>query len=111
ISQYAYNTFGQKTSYIDPKGRTYTYTYASNGIDLLSTKDSNNETLSNMTYDGQHDALTKTDAAGQTTHYSYNNAGQVLSVTTPMGEVTHYNYDGFGHLVSLIPPQPGAGVT
>jgi YD repeat-containing protein len=67
--------------------------------------------LAAATYNGQHEPLTTTDAAGQVTNYQYNGAGQILSSATPMGETTHYNYDSAGNLLSVTPPQPGAGVT
>jgi len=109
--QFQYNGYGKATNYTDPTGRSFGYTYASNGIDLLQVQDSSGETLAKYTYDSQHDPLTYMDASGQTWNYSYNVAGQIQSVTTPMGETTSYNYDGNGYLISVVPPQPGSTVT
>ena len=64
-------------SKIDPVGRTFSYIYAENGIDLLEirqTRAGQNELLSKMTYNAQHLPLTSTDAAGQTTTYTYNDS-------------------------------------
>src|ERR1700730_6043190 len=88
---YEYNGFGNITKTIDPMGRTFSYIYAENGIDLLEvrqTRAGRNELLSKNTYDAPHLLLTSTDAAGQTTTYTYNARGQVLTETNPKNEVT-----------------------
>jgi YD repeat-containing protein len=77
---YAYNGFGHVTNSIDPVGRTFSYIYDTNGIDLLEerqTRLGQNELLAKATYNSQHRPLTATDAAGQTTTYTYNARGQV----------------------------------
>ena len=38
LYSYAYNGFGQVTNSIDPVGRTFSYVYDTNGIDLLETR-------------------------------------------------------------------------
>ena len=71
---YEYNGFGNITKQIDPLGRTFSYLYAKNGIDLLEirqTRAGQNELLSKMTYNEQHQPVTSVDAAGQTTRYTY----------------------------------------
>ena len=81
---------------IDPIGRTFSYIYATNGIDLLEirqTRAGQNELLSRMTYNAQHLPLTSTDAAGQTTTYTYNARGQLLTRTNAKNETTTYIYD------------------
>ena len=35
---YAYDGFGHVTNSVDPLGRTFSYLYASNGIDLLEVR-------------------------------------------------------------------------
>jgi len=107
---YGYNGFGNLIQMIDPVGRTTSYVYATNGIDLLEvrqTRAGNNELLSRMTYNAQHQPLTKTDAAGQTTTYTYNARGQVLTVTNPKGETTANTYDANGYLITVDGPLPG----
>jgi hypothetical protein len=45
------------TKTIDPVGRTFSYVYAANGIDLLETRQTRagqSELLSKMTYDAHH---------------------------------------------------------
>ena len=91
-------------------GRTFTYIYSTNGIDLLEvrqTRAGNNELLSKTTYNAQHLPLTDADAAGQTTAYTYNALGQVLTETDARNGTTTYSYDTDGHLVSVNGPLPG----
>lgn len=111
---YEYNDFGNVTKTIDPVGRTFSYLYANNGIDLLETRQtraSQNELLSQVTYNSQHLPLTSKDAAGQITTYTYNARGQVLSQTNAKNEITTYSYDANGYLTSINGPLPGASIT
>lgn len=112
---YEYNGFGNVTKMIDPVGRTFSYFYAENGIDLLETRQTRagqSELLSKNTYDARHLPLTSTDAAGQMTTYTYNNRGQVLTKTNAKNETTAFNYDNIkGHLDSIDGPLPGSSIT
>ena len=111
---YEYNGFGNVTKTIDPVGRTFSYIYAANGIDLLEirqTRAGQNELLSQMTYNAQHLPLTSTDAAGQMTTYTYNARGQVLTKTNAKNETTTYIYDVNGRLTSMDGPLPGSSIT
>jgi RHS repeat-associated protein len=70
----------------DPLGRVTTYTFAANGIDLLETRQVNGQTtdlISIRTNNSQHQPLTITDAAGQTTTYTYLPDGRPETVVTP----------------------------
>jgi len=110
LYSYGYNAFGHVTNSIDPLGRTFSYVYANNGIDLLEvrqTRVGNNELLSRMTYNAQHLPLTTVDAAGQTNSFTYNARGQRLTETNPKGETTAYTYDTNGYLVAVDGPLPG----
>jgi RHS repeat-associated protein len=107
---YTYNDFGEVTKSIDPLGRELSYTYSSDGLDLLEirqTRAGNNELLQKRTYNAQHLPLTQTDAAGQTTTYTYNGRGQLLTVTNPKNETTTYMYDANGYLTAVDGPLPG----
>ncbi len=107
---YAYNGFGRPTSIVDPVGRTFSYVYDTNGIDLLEvrmTRAGQNELLAAMTYNSQHLPLTRADAAGQTTAYTYNARGQLLTATDPKNETTTYTYDTNGYMVAVDGPLPG----
>jgi RHS repeat-associated protein len=107
---YAYDGFGHVTNRIDPVGRTFSYIYSSNGIDLLEvrqTRAGNNELLSRTTYNPHHLPLTTVDAAGQTNSYTYNSFGQLLTRTNPKNETTAYGYDTNGYLIAVDGPLPG----
>jgi RHS repeat-associated protein len=111
---YAYNGFGHVTNSIDPVGRTFSYLYATNGVDLLEvrqTRAGNNERLFSATYNAQHLPLTQTDAAGQTTTFTYNARGQLLTETNPKSETTTYTYDTNGYLIAADGPLAGTNDT
>src|SRR5207244_12283523 len=80
LHTYAYDGFGHVTNSIDPVGRTFSYLYASNGIDLLEVRQtrSGSELLSRMTYNTQHLPLTTVGADGQTNTFTYTARGQRL---------------------------------
>ena len=107
---YAYNSFGHITNCIDPVGRTLTYIYDTNEIDLLEVRQTRlgqNELLAKVTYNSKHRPLTATDSAGQTTKFSYNSRGQLLTVTDPINETATATYDTNGYLLSVDGPLPG----
>jgi RHS repeat-associated protein len=111
---YAYDDFGQVTNAVDPVGRTFSYIYDTNGIDLLEvrmTRAGKNELLSRRTYNAQHLPLAAVDAAGQTNTYTYNARGQLLTKTNPKNETTAYFYNTDGYLVSVDGPLPGTNDT
>jgi RHS repeat-associated protein len=132
VRAYQYNAQGKITKATDPVGRQTTYCYAANGIDLLQVRQTTgrlagdpdaclggaphgiNEVLTTSTYNAQHLPLTVTDAAGQTTTYTYNSFGQMLTRTTPARagitepRTTEYAYDGNGYLVQITGPQADA---
>jgi RHS repeat-associated protein len=131
LYQYEYNAAGRRIKAIDPLGRETVYVYGTGstpdaapatgeGIDLLEVKQKRGAThdvLARYTYNAQHLPLTATDAAGQTTTYTYNAAGQVLTVTTPERagitetRVTTYTYDPNGRLQTVTGPASGATTT
>jgi RHS repeat-associated protein len=107
---HSYNSFGHLTNSVDPVGRSFSYNYATNGIDLLEvrqTRAGNNELLSKMSYNSQHRPLTATDASGQSTTFTYNPRGQVLTVTDAKNETTTFSYDTNSFLIAVDGPLPG----
>jgi RHS repeat-associated protein len=106
---YEYNPFGHVTRSIDPMGRTMSYVYDTNAIDLVEirqTRAGNNELLFRATYDTQHQPLTIVDTAGQTNTYSYNARGQLLTATNPKNETITFTYDINGYLITIDGPLP-----
>ena len=127
--QYQYNYVGKVTRSIDPTGRNTIYQYTGNtgySIDLEEVYQRNPggaytpdglpaDLIASYTYDPNdppHLPHTSTDAAGQTTHYTYNSSGQIKDVQNAKGETTHYTYsDGTidsvpnGYLASITSPR------
>jgi RHS repeat-associated protein len=102
---YEYNDFGNITKTIDPVGRTFSYTYAEDGIDLLETRQTRagqSALIFQATYDTRHLLQTSKNAAGQTTKYTYNNeGGQLLTETDPRGNTTTYHYNAKGYRTAV----------
>lgn len=104
LTSVAFNNAGNPTSVTDPVGRTTTYGYDTNGIDLLTAQQktaSGADTVSKLTYNAQHEPLTSTDAAGQTTTLTYNAQGQPLTVLDALGHKTTLAYDSKGYLQTV----------
>ncbi|MGV3774938.1 MAG: RHS repeat-associated core domain-containing protein [Verrucomicrobiales bacterium] len=104
------DSYGNITNNIDPIGRSFSYVYATNGIDLLearATTGTNNQLIAAFTYNSQHLPLTSTDASGQTTKYVYNSYGQLTFITNALAEVTALSYDNSGRLEKIDGPLPG----
>ncbi len=94
--------------------RTYTYTYAANGIDLTELYQPGDECLVAFTYNGQHQVLTRTvhpDAlTTYVTTYTYDAFGRLAQVQRPTGLTTSYLYNaasgGYLGYLSDIADQP-----
>jgi len=126
VTQYQYSNSANPiamTAKIDPLGRQTNYTYDSTtGIDLTGVTQNNGsgtDTLETITYNNStnppHCPATVTDAAGETTNYTYNSQGQVTSITPPTrsglsAETTTYAYTG-NYLTSITGPLSGATQT
>ena len=110
LRTYQYNSEGNITQATDPVGRQMTYTYASNGIDLLSTNNTTNGTqlLETRTYNSQHLPLTITGVNGLTAHLQYNLNGQLTRYIDPLGHATARTYDSSGHLKTVQQPVAGS---
>ena len=118
--RYEYNSYGQTTKATDPLGRETLYEYAANGLDLTQVKQKNAaspggyDVLATLTYNTRHLPLTLTDAAAQTTRFTYTPLGQLTSATTPPraglaeNRTTTLSYDPSGYLLGLSGPATGA---
>jgi RHS repeat-associated protein len=123
LVQFGYNSLGNVTLKTDPLGRTTTYKYAANNIDLLAVYQRNPagvstdasgsaaDLVASYTYNSQHLPLTATDASGQTASFSYNTAGQILSATNAENQAITYSYNGNGYLQSITGPVVSATTT
>jgi RHS repeat-associated protein len=112
IWQTAYNGMGYPTERTDPLGRKGSRTYAANGIDLLTVRQTTpglNDLLATYSnYTVTHRPQTFIDAAGQTMTATYNAAGQVLTITNAKSETTTLAYDASGFLLTVTRPVTGA---
>ena len=97
VIQASYNAQGNVTSYSDPLGRQTTYSYATNGLDLLDvhqTVSGGSDLLASFSsYNSIHLPATATDGALQDTDFTYNSLGQPLTVTNAKSETTTFVYD------------------
>jgi RHS repeat-associated protein len=114
LKSFGYNALGMVTNVVDPVGRSMTYIYASNLVDLLEvhqTTGSNNDLLAKFAYNAQHLATNIVDAAGQVSTMTYNSRGQLLTSTDAKGETTTFTYDANGYLTAMVGPLGGTNDT
>lgn len=81
------------TQSIDSVGRTFTYNYAANNIDLtqkLETRGTDDYQIAAWTYNSAHLPLTYTDGSGQVTNYTYNYHNQLYQVKDANSDVWTY---------------------
>jgi YD repeat-containing protein len=107
LHTYAYNALGQVVNSIDPLGRSMTFVYSTNMVDLLEirqTTGTNNLLQARFLYNSQHLRTALFDAAGQMTTNAYNSRGQLLSTTDPLGETFTMTYDTNGYLRAIVGP-------
>jgi len=116
VTAFTYNAKGKVTSRIDPLGRQTNFTYASNGLDLLTVEQVRSggtdvlQTFAN--YTSRRLPETITDAAGQTSTVTYNAAGQPLTVTNALSQTTTFTYDSVtANLLTVTGPVSGATTT
>ena len=137
ISYFSRNARGAVIRSTGPLGRETVYVYGTGstpdpdpatgrGLDLLEVRHKNAsggyDVLSSNTYDAHHRVLTSTDAAGQTTTYTYTPEGSIQTVTAPAHgglsaaeRTTTYEYytdsapTGAGQLHRVLGPTTAAG--
>jgi RHS repeat-associated protein len=109
LFQASYSPQGFMTQNIDPAGRTTNYTYAANGIDLLTVArvhGTGSDLLATFTYNNAHLPLTATGPDGETSKYTYNAQGRPLTFTDAKNEVTTATYTN-GYLTTAQGPLAG----
>jgi RHS repeat-associated protein len=109
LYQYEYNSIGNIINTVDPVGRTFSYTYASNQLDLVEVHQirTGNELLMHIDYDSRHLPTNIVDAAGQTNALTYNTVGQLLTRRDPLDHTWTYGYDNQHYLRWVDGPLPG----
>ena len=114
LRTYGYNTLGNLTNSVDPVGRSMTYVYSTNNVDLVEvaqTTGANWQVLAQVNYNTQHRPLTITDGAGQTITNTFNTRGQILTSEEPNGATASYIYNTNGYLLQIIGALPGPNDT
>ncbi|GEM_PF-283683 len=130
LVQREYNSLGHITKEVDPAGRTTIFEYESasespgKDIDLLNVYQVVNGVQqllkSYRNYNSRRLPQIITDAAGQSTTYSYTATGNVETITRRRNgadEVTRYTYitdasmPGYGKIQTITGPSAGATVT
>lgn len=114
LLRFGYDSAGNVTNVIDPAGRSLTFVYSTNQIDLLEvrqTSGGHNDLLAQIVYNAQHLPIASRDAAGQWTTNTFNARGQLLSTRNPLGEITAFAYDADELLLSVDGPLAGTNDT
>jgi RHS repeat-associated protein len=110
LRQFSYDSVGNVTNTIDPVGRSMSYIYATNLVDLLEirqTTSGNNDLIARFIYNTQHLAIAAQAASGHWTTNTYNNRGQLTSTRNPLGETIAFSYDANGYLLTADGALPG----
>jgi len=97
LTENQYNSTGNLTQTIDPMRRTFSYSYAANGIDLLEkreTQGTDNYLMGHWEYNSKHQPIVYIDGSAQRTEITYNSSGQVLTVKDPNNNITTNTYTG-----------------
>ena len=98
VTQYTYNTLGQRTKVTDAENHVTQYTYDAFGH-VLTIKNALNDIVT-YTYDCQYRKTSVTDEAGNTTSYTYNGNGMLTRTTFADGRYISYTYDGEDRLLT-----------
>ncbi|NOH00462.1 MAG: hypothetical protein HND47_00085 [Chloroflexi bacterium] len=89
----------QPTKVTNAAGHTLFMTWSADGVDLLTKTDAAGNTTHN-TYDALHNLTSTTDPAGNTTRYTYDGK-LLLSSIDALGGETRYTYTPEGYLESV----------
>ena len=116
VSAFTYNSKDKITSRTDPAGRQTTFTYATNGLDVLQAaqvRSGGTDVLASFSnYTSGRLPQTVTDGAGQDTDITYNSFGQPLTITNAKNQTTTFAYEtGTQNVLTVTGPVSGATTT
>ena len=110
-SSFTYNILGKVTQSVDPAGRTFSFSYDSNNIDLLEkreTKGTDNYLIGHWEYNSQHEPNIYIDGSSQQTHFYYSAVGELTSVVDADSKTTTLSYNGDYYLQTIDGPLSGS---
>jgi len=108
------NGFGNITNIMDTwslafgtavNTRSNQFFYAANGIDMVQQIGPLGETVAGYSYDGNHNILTVTNAAGDVTTNTYDRESRLTSIKTPAGLTTTNIYFASGLYTNRVQQQ------
>jgi RHS repeat-associated protein len=126
VTSYTYDANGNQTSATDPVGNTSTklynqYSEITTSSDALQPPNVTNffydpnfnpnqatDSIGQLyaaTYDNEGNAVTQTDANGNTTQLTYDARGNLVKVVDPLNEVTTFTYDAMDRILSKTDPR------
>jgi RHS repeat-associated protein len=115
VTEFAYNAKAEITSVTDPAGRETTYSYDTNGLDLLEVRQvvsGGTDLLGSFADYTLHAPETISDSAGNDTTITYNAFRQPLTITNAKSETTTLTYEtGTQNLLTITGPVSGATTT
>ncbi|MBK7317717.1 DUF6531 domain-containing protein [Candidatus Villigracilis affinis] len=89
---YVFNVDGQLTTFENPQGNGWSYTYnANDDLDRVSGNDG--ISFLEFDYDTQERVTTITDHTGRIVAFAYDTYGDLISVTDILGQIWTYEYD------------------
>ncbi|MGV1100658.1 RHS repeat-associated core domain-containing protein [Thiovibrio sp. JS02] len=98
---YSTSTDEVKTALITEKdGSVWQFTFDSTQGNMLAKTDPAGNSIT-YTYDENHNLLSKTEADGSTTTYGYDANGNMLWTIDPLGNKTTYTYNEAGQVTSI----------
>jgi RHS repeat-associated protein len=109
LTSLRYDQFGHLTNSVDAVGRATTFSYSTNGVDLLAIYQINGagrDTLASLTYN-QHHLPISSAISGVSNRMDYNAGGQLLHITNALNQVTTFNYASSGYLTNITGQSPG----
>ncbi|MBI4847383.1 MAG: hypothetical protein HY808_02220 [Nitrospirae bacterium] len=115
VTEFNYNSYGQLTAITQATGTSVEtameMTYDPVKHELMEIK-RNGNTVSSFTHDNADRVRTRTDDAGLTLIYDYNNLNNVTKITYPDDKFTSYTYSGCcPHLIDTITDRSGRVTT
>lgn len=100
---YVFDENGRMTTYANPQGQAWEYTYNASG-NLTKVSANSGTSYLNFTYDAQGRIASVGDHSGRSVSYDYDAAGDLVSVTDVLGQTWTYSYDAAHRITQVTAP-------